>query len=57
MRANELITILSAHPEYEVEIESPTQVAPIKQVDIDCFEQEQGMVFCIGGDWDLEPAQ
>lgn len=57
MRASELVTILSAHPEYEVEIAAPKQIAAIKQVDIDCFEPEQGMVFVIEGDWDPEPAK
>jgi hypothetical protein len=54
MKASELITILETHPEWDVEIESPTQIASIATVDTDCFETEQGFVFVIEGDWDKE---
>lgn len=47
MKAHELAEILLRHPEYAVEVELPETVEDVLRVEIDCFEEEVGMVFLI----------
>ncbi|AXH67223.1 hypothetical protein SEA_WOFFORD_26 [Streptomyces phage Wofford] len=47
MLARELIEILSKNPEYLVQIETPDVVDHVIDVDIDCFDEEEGMTFVL----------
>ncbi|WXW92519.1 hypothetical protein SEA_ENYGMA_26 [Streptomyces phage Enygma] len=47
MLASELIEILKRHPDYLVQIETPDVIDHIKHVDIDCFDESEGMSFVI----------
>lgn len=50
MLASELIELLTAHPEYEVLIETERMICPVKLVDTDCFTEGEPWVFVIEAD-------
>lgn len=54
MKSSELIELLAAHPEYEVQIETERMICPIAKVDTDCFYEEEGFVFVITPDMSEE---
>jgi hypothetical protein len=47
MKAQELINLLSEHPDWDVEIETETLITDIQEVFRDCFDLDQGQVFVI----------
>ena len=47
MKAQELVEILMGHPDREVVICCPETIEDIDKVEIDCFDEEQGLVFVI----------
>lgn len=52
MLANELIKILSKHPEYEIFIGTSNIIGPVRDVTTDCFDTEEGIVYLIEVDDD-----
>ncbi len=47
MKAEKLISILSEHPDWDVEIETETLITDIQEVFKDCFDSDQGQLFVI----------
>lgn len=47
MLAKELIEILKKFPDYKVEMLTEELVTPVIDVEIDCFEREEGFVFVL----------
>ena len=47
MLASELIELLSKHPDYLVQICTKEVIGPVRKVDIDCFDEEDGMTYVI----------
>lgn len=47
MIASELIAKLEKHPDYLIQIGTSDIIGPVRDVYVDCFDEEDGMCFVI----------
>jgi len=53
MRSHELARMFLERPDMQVEVGSPDQIAPVREAETDCFDEETGFVWVLEGDWDV----
>lgn len=56
MKAHELAEILMRHPDYLVQVETPTTIEPVATVETDCFDADEGWSFLLTLEGDDEEA-
>lgn len=47
MKARQLAAHLMLHPDYLVQVETPTTIEPVAGVETDCFDADEGWSFLL----------